>query len=193
MFGTINLQPHFLELESNGWTVFQIEPSPIIELKNCLDQHQAQCQFRPANLANQKNEVLIRNDLIYWIPEQSQIPIEKKLLFELNFLRNKLKNYFRLPLTHFETHYAIYPEGHFYKKHIDQKENDNHRFISFVIYLNQVWAPDDGGELCGYKEDLLQFKIEPKAGQMILFQSDLLHEVLTSHKDRYSITGWFRT
>ena len=60
-----------------------------------------------------------------------------------------------------------------------------------VLYLNEAWQPGDGGELALYIDDK-QYCIEPVAKRLLLFRSDKVpHEVLETHKDRYSLTGWF--
>ena len=120
--------------------------------------------------------------------------LEDELLAEIQKITTELKNYFRLGLTDFEMQYAIYPVGHFYKKHTDQKNNNNQRFFSFVIYLNDDWTPELEGNLCGYsKSDELLFNILPQINKMILFKSDILHEVLPCFKERYSVAGWMRS
>ena len=63
-----------------------------------------------------------------------------------------------------------------------------------MIYLNKNWNPDQKGRLLVYdKNDTVQFQMAPEFGQMILFRSDLLHEVEISRAERQSITGWIRT
>jgi SM-20-related protein len=94
-----------------------------------------------------------------------------------------------LGLKDFECHFAIYPENTFYKKHIDRFQQNAHRVLSFVLYLNENWQKGDGGEL-GIYPDKEEHIVEPVAGRLILFRSEILHEVLLSHKERISLTGW---
>ena len=61
----------------------------------------------------------IRSDKISWLTnEETNSDILKYQENILN-LKNALNEYFYLGLNDFEGHFAIYPEGSFYKKHID--------------------------------------------------------------------------
>lgn len=194
MFDTINLEIYFSKIAELGWAVVPLDLSFAEQLKNELENKKKLNLFKPASLAGAMTEKTIRNDLTCWIDENQSSEVESKLLQNLKRLQEQLKNYFRIALTHFEVHYALFPEGHFYHKHTDQKANNNHRFFSFVIYLNKNWNPDQKGRLLVYdKNDTVQFQMTPEFGQMILFRSDLLHEVEISRAERQSITGWIRT
>jgi SM-20-related protein len=58
--------------------------------------------------------------------------------------------------------------------------------------LNKNWKPENGGELKLYLENGEELTIEPRAGTLVVFESHMEHEVLMSHADRYSITGWLK-
>lgn len=193
MFGTINLANYFSKMADLGWAVIPLNTDFAEQLKTQLELKKKLNLFRPAALANTVMETSIRNDLICWLDDKNPSSTESQLLQGLETLRLELKTYFRISLDHFEVHYAVFPKGHYYLKHTDQKENNNHRFFSFVIYLNENWISDDGGRLLIYDQDELVFKMAPQLGQMILFRSDLVHEVEVSHTERQSITGWIRT
>ncbi|MGZ3690372.1 MAG: 2OG-Fe(II) oxygenase, partial [Pseudobdellovibrio sp.] len=36
------------------------------------------------------------------------------------------------------------------------------------------------------------FKLNPEIGQMLIFKSEVEHEVVPAHKTRYALTGWMR-
>src|SRR5690606_23077857 len=102
-----------------------------------------------------------------------------------------------LGLKSFEAHLAKYPPGSFYKRHIDQFQQVSYRIISCILYLNADWREGDGGELRIFlpdgKRGEKQIDIVPKAGTLVCFKSDEIpHEVLPTHKERYSFTGWMR-
>ena len=61
-----------------------------------------------------------------------------------------------------------------------------------LLYLNSNWKPEDGGELMLYRDELSPMKIEPLGGRLLVFESEMEHEVLMSNADRYSITGWLK-
>jgi SM-20-related protein len=64
-----------------------------------------------------------------------------------------------------------------------------------IVYLNNLWVPEDGGNLIIYTEkDSVEtaITIAPLAGRLVCFESEKLeHEVTETFKDRYSVTGWF--
>jgi SM-20-related protein len=99
---------------------------------------------------------------------------------------------FFLGIARNEHHLAVYPPGTHYEKHVDTFKNSDSRVVSTVLYLNRNWKAADGGELVLYPERGNAVTIEPTAGRLVLFESILPHEVLLSHSNRYSITGWFR-
>jgi len=97
-----------------------------------------------------------------------------------------------LGLFSFESHFAHYPPGAFYKTHLDAFKGESNRILSVVTYLNSGWLPDDGGEMVLYTEtDSLS--VTPALSTLAIFLSeDFPHEVLPTQRDRYSIAGWFR-
>ncbi|WKV13872.1 2OG-Fe(II) oxygenase [Marivirga harenae] len=131
----------------------------------------------------------IRGDFIQWIDRGSKHEIVKKFLDQIELLKDKLNETCYLGIKDFETHFAIYPENTFYKKHVDRFQQNAHRVISFVLYLNENWEDGHGGELALYPSGTIE-KVQPFAGRLLLFRSELEHEVLMSYKTRYSITGW---
>ena len=138
----------------------------------------------------QKNKS-IRGDKIVWIGENnydglldSWHKFIKELCDYLNF------NLF-VGIRDKEFHFAFYPKGAFYEKHIDQFKGRNNRLISCVLYLNESWQPGNGGELVLYLDDDQKEIITPTFGKMVCFRSELFeHEVLITNSNRYSITGW---
>ena len=94
-------------------------------------------------------------------------------------------------LKSYEFHYAVYEEGSYYKKHVDQFVNDLSRKFSFVLYLSENWEPGDGGELLLFTEKEV-LTIAPSLGKILFFTSDLPHEVLRTNKQRLSLTGWLK-
>jgi SM-20-related protein len=99
-------------------------------------------------------------------------------------------------ILHQEFHYAVYPKGTFYKRHLDTFQNDDRRKLSMVCYLNDdSWDKTNGGELVIYPENSNEVIIHPLLGRVVIFESQLLeHEVRPVFNDmRLSITGWLKT
>lgn len=70
-----------------------------------------------------------------------------------------------------------------------------------MVYLNQNWSAEDGGELVIYNNQMSDSSIVdnsktivvPSFGTIVTFLSEEFpHEVLPAMRDRYSIAGWFR-
>lgn len=193
MFTANDLSANFEDLTEKHWTILSIDQNFALNLLAAAQKHET--SFRPATTSSSLNTLKdIRSDQIYWLEETNPqlIEAEKQTLALLHQLKNELQDYFRISLTDLETHFAIYNEGEKYIRHRDTTALNNKRIFSFVIYLNQLWTEADGGQLIGYKDDNILFRVQPTLGQMILFRSDLEHEVLTAHKKRYSLTGWIR-
>jgi len=103
-----------------------------------------------------------------------------------------------LGILHKEFHYALYPEGTYYKRHIDTFQNDDRRKLSIVCYLNEDgWLPENGGELVLYLHENgeeTEKVIYPFPGRVVIFESQIIeHEVKPVNKERMSITGWLKT
>lgn len=184
-------------LDQKGWVFLQL-PELWRSLLMQAQTLRGDNQFKPAEiktlLAADQSQ-LIRNDLIHWVKDDTSVPAEKIFNEQINLMMYQIKDYFRIGLNHFEAHYAIYPQGHFYQRHSDQKKENNKRQFSFVYYLNQDWKPEYGGELVGYQGDTREkmFGVFPYGGTLALFKSDIEHEVCISNSARFSITGWMRT
>jgi SM-20-related protein len=96
-------------------------------------------------------------------------------------------------LADFEGHFARYPAGSAYARHIDRLVGSDARAISTVLYLNEGWQPEDGGALRIYLGGGRSADVLPEGGRLVAFLSDRFeHEVLPATRERLSFTGWFR-
>lgn len=136
----------------------------------------------------------VRQDKIRWLGGQS--PAEAAFLARMETLRLSMNRHLFLGLFDYEAHFALYPEGAFYKKHVDAFKGRTNRRLSTVLYLNFGWQPLDGGELRCYDPedtDKVLFDLAPEAGTLLVFESERFwHEVLPAQRARASIAGWFR-
>jgi SM-20-related protein len=138
----------------------------------------------------------IRNDSISWLDSGSGAEFQKIYHAQMEQLRLALNEQFFLGLFDFESHFAVYPAGGFYKAHRDQHAGATKRIVTVILYLNDDWQPGDGGDLRLWttpgKAQGPSVLIEPRMGTLVCFMADdHWHEVLVSHKPRMSITGWF--
>ncbi len=134
----------------------------------------------------------VRRDRVAWIGRNSEPEIQ--WLDWVEELRWFLNRSLMLGLETFESHFAFYAPGTFYRRHVDAFRGEGNRVVSLVVYLNERWLPGDGGELVLYGADgeMLE-KVPPDGGTVAIYLSEQYpHEVLTTRTQRYSIAGWFR-
>lgn len=135
---------------------------------------------------------LVRRDQIYWLDQSNATDAQNLIWQELEKLKQEFNRTLFLGINSFEGHYAAYPEGGFYKRHLDCFQKNDDRVVSLILYLNKDWKPVDGGELRVY-ENTNHLDIQPKGGTLVCFMSrEKEHEVLTSHAPRFSFSGWFK-
>ncbi|WP_294912662.1 2OG-Fe(II) oxygenase [Tatumella sp. UBA2305] len=133
----------------------------------------------------------IRSDSISWIDKDEQLPAIRDYLGLVETIRQLLNREFYLGLNDFEGHFSRYPSGAYYKPHYDCFANDKRRAVTLIMYINQNWHPQDGGQLCLHLPEGERL-IEPVAGSVICFLSEqILHEVKPAHKERMALTGWY--
>ncbi|MGB3289438.1 MAG: 2OG-Fe(II) oxygenase [Burkholderiaceae bacterium] len=198
------MRPHDQMLESladQGWAV----SDGLIDAQLCKRLYE-QCRqawdegrFKPAGIGHGRKMALhteIRGDSICWIEPESAESATREFLQWSEDLREDLNRSFYTGLTNTEFHFARYPTGHCYRKHMDQHKNQRHRKISLVLYLNPEWSSDGHGELCLYSPqdgNKLVERVLPMPGRLAVFRSDLIpHEVMPCTQPRWSLTGWFR-
>ena len=171
------------------------------ELRNSLLNKYEEDNFKKAAIGNRTNEIVarsIRGDFILWLNEAEAAEAEKAFFRKINDFVQYLNRTCFMGILHKEFHYALYPEGTFYKRHLDTFQNDDRRKLSMVCYLNeQDWQPEYGGELVIYTNEdgkEVEKKIYPFPGRMVIFESQVLeHEVKPVKTERLSITGWLKT
>ena len=136
----------------------------------------------------------VRRDKIAWL---QGVSAPQAALFEFfEGIRQGLNQRLFLGLKRFETHYATYHCGDFYKKHLDSFKGRASRVVSLVLYLNEGWQAADGGALQVFNRDNdheVCGTVLPEMGRMALFMSEEIpHEVLPANRTRYSLACWFR-
>ena len=139
----------------------------------------------------------IRSDEVLWMDPTALSPLQAIFWEKVEELKQVLNRRCFLGLKSFEGHFARYPIGSFYKRHVDQFHAVPHRIVTVILYLNDSWTEADGGQLRIYfpQEDGSE-RVEdvlPLGGRLVVFLSEEIpHEVLPTHKERISITGWLR-
>ncbi len=171
------------------------EPELIAALRANLERHYADRELRPAGIGNQQlrhEDRAVRGDSILWLEPDSTDPDEQTFFRRMREFIDYLNMTCYAGIRGFEFHYALYPVGTFYKRHLDQFRSDQRRKYSFVLYLNENWQPEHGGQLVLYFDDE-QRTVLPTGGRCVFFKSDELeHEVLPASRPRMSVTGWLK-
>jgi len=125
--------------------------------------------------------------------EEGDAPICDTYMGVMDGLRLAMNRSLFLGLEDFESHFAMYPPGAFYLKHVDRFRDDDRRMVSAVIYLNDAWLPEHGGQLRMYLKGGVEYDVVPTGGCLVVFLSgEVPHEVLPATRERLSLTGWFR-
>jgi SM-20-related protein len=158
---------------------------------------QNQGELKAAGIGRAQTQEIVpqvRGDTIAWLDTHSIDTDEQSALNFLDTLKIALNANLYLSLDHVEAHFALYPPGGRYSKHLDRHRDTDARVISLVLYLNETWQSEWGGQLNIFDgEDNLLRSVEPSGGTLVLFRSEQFpHEVVPATKNRLSLTGWFR-
>lgn len=173
-----------------------VSPSRLRGLICCAHLRQARGDFGAAQVGagrerQQRHE--IRGDQTCWLSE----PVfdeERALLGELEQLRLDFNREAYLGLLDLELHYALYACGAGYARHLDQLRGQEQRRVAVILYLNEEWDTAAGGELRVFGAVDGHCDIEPVGGRLVCFlTAGREHAVLPARRDRWSISGWFRT
>ena len=191
------LDPLLDDLAEQGWAI-ATNALPVdltLELAQECRARANQGALQPAGVGRGSAHGVqegVRGDHIQWL-EPGQCAAGDRYLAMLNDLRGQLNQALYLGLEDYEGHFALYPPGTFYQKHLDRFRDDDRRAVSAVFYLNSDWLPEQGGALRLYLADGRELDVLPEAGTLVLFLSaDLPHAVLPATRERLSLTGWLR-
>ena len=174
-----------------------LSPALVRALRREMRYRDARGDFAEAAIGRhdnlQQNE-FVRRDRTCWLDGSTLAQL--RLLEELEQLRVAINAGLFLGLFDLEAHFALYPPGGFYRRHLDAFRGDNPRVVSVVLYLNPRWHPRHGGCLRLWPAPEAAtpvLDVAPRAGTLACFLSERIpHEVLPAAADRMSIAGWFR-
>lgn len=105
-------------------------PREVLLLRQSLLEKHEEDKFKKAAIGNRTNEVIIksvRGDVILWIDEAKANQAEALFFDKINDLIRYLNRTCFLGISQKEFHYALYPTGTYYKRHIDAFQNDDRR------------------------------------------------------------------
>jgi SM-20-related protein len=185
------------DLRADGISVRDgfLAPHDIRALAECAALRRSRGEFAGARIGADRSlqrREDIRGDRVCWLAGEL-LPAEAAVLGALEQLRLGLNEGAYLGLLDLEIHYAWYPPGAAYARHVDQLQARSARRVSLALYLNEDLSPSDGGALRIQDDDGRWRDIEPVGGRLVLFLSEAReHEVLLTQVARLSLTGWFR-
>ena len=162
------------------------------EAEQLLSRH----AFSPARIGRgqgAREESATRGGSVCWL--DASMPAGDAFMSCMDGLRISLNRALFLGLEAFEAHYAHYPAGTCYQRHVDRHAHTEARVVSAVAYLNSDWPADAGGELVIYDDhDAPRLTLAPEGGTLVLFMSEgTPHEARQATRERWSVAGWFRT
>ena len=209
LFGQLDFEPNtqfekiISDIMDHRYSVVPdfLSPSHTDSLREVLLQKFYDNAFKQAAIGNRFNEhhiKAVRGDFISWIDQAKAFGVELEFLSRIDALIAYLNRTCFLGIVRKEFHYALYPMGARYRRHLDVFRNDDRRELSLICYLNEWdWQRPDGGELVLYlpgRDDEKVKVIHPMPGQLVLFLSrEIEHEVKPAVRNRMSLTGWLRT
>jgi len=161
-----------------------------------LQQLRQQSELTAAGIGRGQDHLLatqIRGDYTHWLDGSSLI--QQEYLAIMRELKDFLNRELFLGLFEYESHYALYPPGAYYQKHLDAFRGRSNRRVTTVVYLNPNWKTEHAGEMRLYHPETGEalFDVPPKMGTLVCFLSEELpHEVRVTQHERASIAGWFR-
>lgn len=188
------------DLVEDGYSVVQnaLAPTTIEQLKLFAQAGRAAGKFKPATIGKNQHhhrDDQVRGDHSWWIDDWAAQPALEEMRVVVATIMADAHRELYLPTQRFEGHFAVYPPGTGYRAHLDQHAGSRDRHISVVLYLSDL-EPNDGGELKIHntlKQPAANLIITPRSGTLVAFLSaKILHEVLATHKERWSLSGWIR-
>lgn len=183
-------------LLEQGYGIFEnLVPDSLLQELLQFCRHTLPESFHSAGIGRQQNYNIntnIRSDKIFWLTPD--LPITQKYNEWLEPIRLAINSQLYLGLFDYECHFAQYPIGANYAKHLDSFQGKSNRMVSTILYLNETWEEENGGHLVIYSpKNNSSIQVLPTLGKFVIFLSqEFPHEVLPSTKTRQSLTGWFR-
>lgn len=157
---------------------------------NALQKESGLIAYQDAHLTQGERVTDIRGDSIRWI--DNLCPVGVQYLQAIDSLGQFFNRTLYTGIRQCEAHYARYPAGFGYQWHSDNPKGRDERVLSAVFYLNDNWGEHDGGEILLIDKNGSEQKLQPQANRLVIFVSNLRHQVAITHRERFSIATWLR-
>jgi SM-20-related protein len=175
-----------------------LSPQGVHELRAEGERRRAKGEFHGASVGragSTRRDTSVRGDSTCWLDAATGTTPERALLARFADLGVALNRTLMMGIVEVEAHYARYPPGAGYARHLDRFRDDDARVVSLVLYLNEEWADADGGALRLYGRSDVEpaHDLPPRGGTLVAMRSDVIeHEVLPATVERWSIAAWLR-
>ena len=184
------------DLRRRDWTTLAIDPGHALLLGAASEARGHLDGLRLRAASTGRNDGLrlagLRGDDSLWLDDPACGPAATALLLALDALRSGLNQRLTLGLASVEAHFAHYPVGAGYARHLDGFQRDDARVLSLVLYLNRDWPAAGGGALRLHLP-AGPHDIAPNQGTLAIFLSaGVEHEVMPATQARFSVAAWFR-
>lgn len=187
------------QLDEHGFAVTHgyVESDLIRELRAETLALRTEGDFRRAGVGRGESwhvDPGVRSDFVHWLDPSSLTALQQIVWSKYEELRLAINQSLFLGLFSWEGHLTIYPPGSHYALHFDRFLDAMHRTVSTILYLNEDWSVENGGQLRMYlgQDDAEFLDVLPEGGTLVTFMSDRFeHEVLPANRERMSLTGWF--
>lgn len=187
-------------LVNQGWCVWPdfLPANPVARLADECRRRHAAGAFHTAGMGAGQARVVseLRGDHVLWLEAEDPHPAVAEYQAHLEGLRQAVNRELYMGLRDLESHFALYPSGARYQRHLDRFKDDDRRALTAIVYLNGEWTAGDRGQLRFWTDpggigEALEFL--PLGGTLVTFLSDRFwHEVLPARRERLALTGWFR-
>jgi SM-20-related protein len=161
------------------------------ELARAVRREAEAVTLRPA--AIRRSRVLdpqVRSDDIAWLTAEEASGALRAAVIAFERLRDEVNQSAWLGLRGFDLQLARYAPGARYVKHRDAFPGQDNRRLTAIVYLNEGWQPEHGGELELCVEP--PQRVQPTLDRLVVFRSELIeHQVLEAHAERWALTAWY--
>jgi len=147
---TIDWSGHISALEGRGFFVLEnfLEDGYCNRLIQDFDRRRELGEFQDAGVgASAEVQKKIRQSELIWLDPEDPPDAFGQLLSFIEELQSRLNQQYYMGLKDWEAFYSVYRPGSYYRRHIDNFRGKNRRIITFILYLNQNWEKQKGGQL----------------------------------------------
>ena len=172
-----------------------------LQVRDEIVSLEAAGHFVPATVGRARHrDERIRADALLWLRPPAAAGVDLAadrpgivaLLAQLDAMREALSEVAMQRLVDVEVMATCYPPGGRYVRHVDRFADGSSRQFTFVYFLNPDWLRTDGGALRVLTPE--RRRIAARLDRLVLFHTpEVFHQVLTTHRPRYAVTGWFKT